>query len=442
MKVCFVTHDSPRDISGVSTWLRRLLPLLQMAGIEVEMHVMAIGGQPGVNCAFFKELGIAVRLMPFLTHSSYAVRSLLRLLEKGQPDIYVPNCIVPAYYAAGYARRAGIPTVGVLHADDLYYQGVVDEFINGDPDFRVSAVVAVSSFLESQVSSGAAARGVVARRIFYGVPIPAGAAEISGSVFRLVYTGNLIEVQKRISDVANALCTVTASSPNLEVWIVGDGDARPAVENIIREKGVGARVQLLGWVDNGHIYDVLAQCHSSVLLSDYEGLSVSMMEGMAAGLVPICLDMRSGIPDAIENGVNGLIVKDRAADFFGAVKGLQSDPAKWRQLSQAARETARRRFSVEECAREWVDLLEHLYRRGTAQGDFRAPRVLRLPPPDPKFDIFGIRLPWQQKFEQYVRSVPPIYRMVKATAGVGRKVKSGVERTGLFEKKLRIDKNF
>jgi glycosyltransferase involved in cell wall biosynthesis len=64
---------------------------------------------------------------------------------------------------------------------------------------------------------------------------------------------------------------------------------------------------------------------------------------MAIGVVPICLDSRSGIREAIEHGVNGLVVKDRAADFLAAVGYLQSDPAKWRQLSLAARETVLQR---------------------------------------------------------------------------------------------------
>ena len=109
-----------------------------------------------------------------------------------------------------------------------------------------------------------------------------------------------------------------------------------------------------------------------------------MLEAMATGVVPICLDTRSGIREAIEHGVNGLIVKDRAVDFLAIVNALQSDPEKWRQLSLAARETVRRRFSIEECARQWVVLLEHLKRKEPARADFRAPRVLRLPPPNAK----------------------------------------------------------
>jgi glycosyltransferase involved in cell wall biosynthesis len=419
MKVCFVTWDASQAYGGSISWMQRLLPLLQIAGIEVEVHVMGYGGGPGTNCAFYQKQGIPNRWMPMLKHYPYAVRSLLQFLKASKPDIYVPYCITPAYYVAGYARRAGIPTVGVLLSDDSYHRALADEFINGDPDFRVSAVVAVSKFLESQVSTTAATLGVMVRRIPNGVPIPARTAEPPGSVFRLVYTGHLIERAKRISDVANALCAVTQKNPNLEAWMTGDGNARPVVEAIIREKGMGARVRLLGRVAD--VYDVLAQCHGLVLLSDYEGLPTSVLEAMATGVVPICLDSRSGIREAIEHGVNGLIVKDRGADFFDTVNSLQGEPVKWRRLSVAARETARRSFSVEECARQWVDLLEDLYRRRAARADFPTFGALPLPPPNPKF---GIELSWKERCKEYIKSKPPVYRMAKATVAIRRKMNS------------------
>ena len=412
MKVAFATYDAPRDIGGVSTWLQRVLPLLHMAGIEIDVHLMALGGKPGTNCEFFEKHGITVRWIPWGAHLHYTVRSFLRLLEESQPDVYVPNCIVPAYVAAGYARRSGIPTVGVLHSPDLFYSGLVDQFVKGRPKFRVSALVPVSSFLESQVSSVAGRMGVTVCRIGCGVPIPAKPAEMPNSVFRLVYVGRLVEEAKCVSEVATALCAAAQNIPNLEAWIVGEGTARDAVDDIIRKGGKG-RVRLLGRVDNTKIYNVLAQCHALVLLSDYEGLPVSMLEAMAAGVVPICLDVLSGVREAIEHGVNGLIVKDRADDFLSAVKALHGDSAKWQKLSLAAQETVRQRYSIEECARQWVTLLRRL-NSTPARVSFKAPRVLQLPPHNSKFGNQDIRLPWKRRLQDYVRSIPALYGMAKA----------------------------
>lgn len=424
MKVCFATYDAPPHLSGGHLWMQRLLPLLQMAGIELEVHLMAIGGKPGFNCAFFKERGIAVRWMPVLAHLPSEVRARLRFLEQAQPDIYVVWDTISAFHAAAYARRAGIPTVGVLLSDHPHHWAIVDHFVTGNPDFRLSALVTVSAFLESQVSSMAAGLDVMVRRIANGIPIPARTAELPKSVFRLVYTGRLVEEAKRISDVVRALCAATQNIPNLEAWITGQGEARPTVEEIIREKGDG-RVHLLGLVDD--VFDVLAQCHGLVLLSDYEGLPISVLEAMATGVVPICLDIRSGVSEAIEHGVNGLIVKDRGADFLATVRSLQSDPAKWQRLSVAARKTAEQRYSIKECARQWVDLLRHLNRKKGLRGQFQAPRLLQVPPPDPRFFIAGREAsPWERSLGQYLRPVPPVYQTAKAALALKRKVKSEI----------------
>jgi glycosyltransferase involved in cell wall biosynthesis len=423
MKVCFATYDSPPHLSGGNLWMQRLLPRLQMAGIELEVHLAAIGGKPGYMWAFFKEHKIPVRWMPAVTHLPSEVQGRLRFLEQAQPDIYVPWFGLSALYAAAYARRAGIATVGVLLSDDGYVWGIVDQFVNGDPDIRLSAVVPCSALLESLVDRTAAARGVVVRRIANGVPVPARtAAQVPGSVFRLVYTGRLVEEAKRISDVVKALCAATQNIPNLEAWITGEGEARPTVEEIIRENGKG-RVHLLGLVDD--VFDVLAQCHGLVLLSDYEGLPMSVLEAMATGVVPICLDTRSGVREVIEHGVNGLIVKDRGADFLATVRGLQSDPAKWRRLSLAARETVEQRYSIEASAREWVDLLEHLNRKQATRGHFQTAGVLQVPSPAPRFWVPGKKeLQWKGALARYLRAVPPLYQMAKETVTLARKMKS------------------
>jgi len=423
MKVAFATYDMASDCGGVSVWMRRFLPLFRAAGVEAEVHVM---GEPGVNCAYFRERGITVRWTPPQWEMHYAVRAFLRLLEEGQPDVYVPNCMVPAYFAAGYARRCGIPSIGTVHSDDPFYFGIVDEFLEGSSRFRVSAVVPVSTFLESQILPIATSKGVVVRRIACGVPIPEETSHPpkNDKVFRLIYLGRLIEEQKRSSDVALALCEAVRRNSNVEAWIVGDGPARNAVESILQQKEMGSKIRLIGRVDNTEIYGLLAQCHALVLLSDYEGLSIAMLEAMAAGVVPICLDTRSGTREALRHGINGLIVNDRVDDFFSSVAMLQGDLRLWEKLSIAARATIRERYSIENCAQQWLNLLEYLTKGQTRQSAFKAPRILRLPPPNPRFGNFDIRLPWKSRLKDRHRSIQVLHRMVKGMGESGRRARS------------------
>ncbi len=379
MKAVFVTYDSQNDVGGASSWLQRLLPRLKTAGVEVEAHVLAFGGHPGVNCAWFAKERIPFRWRPWEDDTERAVRNCLELIEESQPDIYVPNYLLPAYYAAGYVRSQGVYTVGVLHSDDPFYWGLVDEFVNGLSAFRLSAVVSVSKFLQEEVEKSTKKHKLIARHIANGVPILDDVAKPPNGVFRLVYTGRLEEKQKCISDVTRALCSVVTQNSGVEAWIVGEGSARANVERIIETSEVDTRrIRLLGRVDISSVYSVLRDCHALVLLSDYEGLPVSMLEAMAVGVVPVCLDMRSGIRDAIQPGFNGLIVKDRKEDFYAAVQTLQRDAVLWSKLSANARETVKQRFSEETCAASWIELLRSFEKRKRIV-PVKSPAFVRLP---------------------------------------------------------------
>ena len=392
MKAVFVTYDSQNDVGGASSWLQRLLPRLKAAGVEVEAHVMAFGGLPGVNCAWFGKERIPFRWRPWEYDTTRAVRNCLKLIEESQPKIYVPNCILPAYYAAGYVRSQAVYTVGVLHSDDPFHWGLVDEFVNGLSAFRLSAIVTVSKFLQEAVEESAKKHKLISRHIAYGVPIPGDVAKPPNGVFRLVYTGRLEEEQKCISDVTRALCSVVNQNPGVEAWIVGEGSARANVERIIETSEVDTqRIRLLGRVDVSRVYSVLCDCHALVLLSDYEGLPVSMLEAMAAGVVPVCLDTRSGIRDAVQHGFNGLIVKDRKEDFYAAVRTLQRDAVLWSKLSANARETVKQRFSEETCAASWIELLLSFEKRKRV-GPVKSPVFVRLPRRNPKFGYYDQRV--------------------------------------------------
>jgi glycosyltransferase involved in cell wall biosynthesis len=395
MKVVFATYDMPNDVGGVSSWLQRLLPYVVAAGIDVEVHVSAFGDHPGINCAYFAKHGIPFRWKPWILDTRRAVRHCFKMIEESQPDIYVPNCILPAYFAAGYARLQGIKTVGILHSDDSFARGLFEEFVDTSPQFRLSGLVTVSRYLEDLTRDAVDRHQVVARRISYGVPMPSQVAAPPDGIFRMIYTGRLEEEQKRISDVTRSLCAVVKKNPRIEAWIVGDGTARNDVEQIIHTSGCDTRrIRLLGRVNASEIASVLTQCHVLVLLSDYEGLPNSVLEAMAAGVVPVCLDIRSGIREAIRPGFNGLIVKNREEDFYSAVETLEQDTDLWARLAANARKTAEEHYSEQACAASWIDFLGSLY-DGQHVGRFESPRFVHLPrrntkiPYDYRFNILS-----------------------------------------------------
>lgn len=390
MKVVFASYDRCDDIGGVSSWLQRFLPLLRDHGIDVEAHLFQIGGARGTNLAALGIAGIRCRIAPWPADTEQGTRQCWQWLNESQPDVYVPNCIIPAYFAAAFARQAGAFTVGVLHSDEAFYHGLIDEFVAGRDVWRLDAVVAVSSYLES-VLRGSVGQYLVTARIPCGVPVPPAAEQPGRHPFRLIWTGRLVEEQKRASATAQALAAALDQWPDAEAIMIGDGSALPAVQAILAPHLASGRARLPGRQGPREIQAALSESDVFVLLSDYEGLPVSLLEAMGAGVVPVCLEMRSGIHDVLQHGQNGLIVSDRGADFLAAVGQLRNSPA-WRaQLGDTARRTVADGFSIENCAASWISLLQAHAGPGRWRAGTSLPTRLHLPPPNAKFGRFDQR---------------------------------------------------
>lgn len=93
-----------------------------------------------------------------------------------------------------------------------------------------------------------------------------------------------------------------------------------------------------------------------------EGLSLSLLEGMAAGLCPVVSNI-SGNRDMVKDGANGRVVPPRDPSALAeAIMGLMHAPDELRRLSAAARETAGH-FGWDAVARQYLDLYADLIKR-------------------------------------------------------------------------------
>jgi glycosyltransferase involved in cell wall biosynthesis len=219
----------------------------------------------------------------------------------------------------------------------------------------------VSEFLYR--SAVAAGTDTAVHRNPYGVPIPARTAVVSSDALRLIYVGRLVEEQKQILSVTRALCRAVRDVPGTEAVLYGNGPDRGRVVGLLAEEDVGGRVRLGGQIDNAEIQRVMAEASVVVLLSDYEGLPIALLEAMACGLIPVCLRIRSGVGQLIEQGRTGFLVDDRGDDFVAAIRAIAADAALRSRVSAAARERIVAEYSDEANAARWAALLEERSRQ-------------------------------------------------------------------------------
>jgi colanic acid/amylovoran biosynthesis glycosyltransferase len=386
MNIAFCAYDSPNHVGGPNTALRRLLPALPQFGCEPRVLFFADGApDAGATARALRQRGIkyAQTRRPF--HTEAHLRWLLDRLREKPPDVFVPDYVVQAYFAGRWMRAAGIPTVGVLHGDDKYYDGIVNEFVLGDPAYQVSGLVCVSQALERNLR--AKHRNLpsttLVRYIPHGVPVPEQRAQPPHGPLRLAYVGRLVEINKRVAEMTRAFCRAAREIPGTEAVLYGAGPAHPTLDRLLRNEGRGLPIRLAGNVDNDRIQSELLAHHAIVLLSDSEGLPISLLEAMACGLVPICLRRPSGVLELVEHNVTGLLVDDRGDDFVAAVRRLREEPGLWERLSRAARAKIEAEYSLERSAAQWAAFFDELRRHAGPRRPIEISRQFDLPPVNP-----------------------------------------------------------
>jgi len=86
-----------------------------------------------------------------------------------------------------------------------------------------------------------------------------------------------------------------------------------------------------------------------ILPSYDKGLPYVIIEALASGLAVVASDV-GGIPDAVRDGVNGILIKPGATDQLAdAIRRLSADAEYRRELGERARQIAAEEFSTDAC---------------------------------------------------------------------------------------------
>lgn len=161
-----------------------------------------------------------------------------------------------------------------------------------------------------------------------------------------------------------------------QLELAGDGPLRGEVEGWVQRLDLGSIVSLLG--ERRDIEEILKGAWGFVLISDSEGLPLSILEAMRAGLPVIASDV-GGVREAVEEGVNGFLIP-RGDKCLLSTRLRQSiqDPVLRDRMGQESRRKFLREFTlsrmVEETLAVYYEAITRWARaRGRAMADARNP---------------------------------------------------------------------
>ncbi len=141
--------------------------------------------------------------------------------------------------------------------------------------------------------------------------------------------------------------------PDLRIWLLGKGPAREELERVFKSSPLGDR--LVFWGFRSRLDRFYAQAHLILLPSLAEGIPLTLLEGMRWG-IPCVATGIGGIPEIIEDRVNGRLVQPENAEMLVSVLETTLQTEEWKTLSKGARE----KFGQVNRYEEMVDRFEEL----------------------------------------------------------------------------------
>ena len=182
--------------------------------------------------------------------------------------------------------------------------------------------------------------------------------------WQFVQAGRLIE-KKGLPVTLRAFSTFRKQHPNAALTIAGEGPLLPDLQKFARELSIADRVSFTGFVSQEQLREIYYRSHIFLHPSqtgsdgNQEGIPNSMLEAMATGL-PVFATEHGGIPEAIKNGVSGMLVPERDDEALArALLDAARDPGFLLRIGHAGADAIRKNFDLQQQA----ERLEEIYLR-------------------------------------------------------------------------------
>ncbi|MDP3921139.1 MAG: glycosyltransferase family 4 protein [Candidatus Omnitrophota bacterium] len=295
-------------LNGVNVFSANLIGGLRNNGVPAKLLLTRTGA---VNWNPMElPTDIPIERLPAASFRDSGARrtALIDYLEENAPCIYIPNYDYDTSCVSSIlSSRIGI--VGIVHSDDPeHYEHV------GRLGRYWNAVVAVSTTIASETARRNPALSGKIESIPYGVPVPDTMPERSfepGLPLRLVYSGRLVQYQKRVLDLVKIAEVLERMRVPFRLTVIGDGEERERLESALSDMVQRGQVQFLGALAYEQVLEQYRQQDIFIMTSEFEGMPIALLEAMSLGCLPVVFHTRSGIPELIQDGINGYRIRIR-----------------------------------------------------------------------------------------------------------------------------------
>lgn len=351
LKISYLITRSD-TVGGAHVHLLDLACKAQADGHSVEVLV----GSNGLYADLLRDKGLKVITLRYLVRpirpdmDALAVLECWQAFRRFKPDIVHLHSTKAGLVGRVAAKLAGLPVVFTAHGW-AFTEGIEERsrnlavFLERRAAHLSDAIICVSEYdrlLALRMDVGNAS---LLTRIHNGVPeiIPEQRSiGLNPGLPRIICVARL-DAQKDHALLLDALAMVKCLPWVLE--LIGDGPLTNAVQQKTHDLGLGDRVEFSGLCND--VPSRLARSDVFVLTSCWEGLPLSILEAMRAGL-PVVASNVGGVSESVTDGVTGFLVpKGNKAVLADRLMRLLSDAALRQQMGHAGRAVYEREFAFD-----------------------------------------------------------------------------------------------
>ena len=309
----------------------------------------------------FKVLGLKPGLL-----RPFDVLRLQDFLYQCQPDIVHTFLLTGSLYGRFAAMMARVPVV-IGTEVNVYerkrpWHVQAERWLMRGTDAVIASAESVREFYIKQINADPAKVEVIYNAVDWSRLETTISREDMRRAMDVPVEGPLLGIIARLTEQKGhrVLLDALAQRPDLSrahLVIVGDGPLSAALQRQAAGLGIADRVRFLG--ARRDLGNLLSAIDVFVMPSFWEGLPLAMVLAMGAGL-PVVATRVAGIPEVVQDGVNGLLVSPGDSGELGAaLSRVVNDDTTRVLLGQAARAFVRPRFGVD----GYVNAITGLYDR-------------------------------------------------------------------------------
>lgn len=389
MKIAIFTETFLPQVNGVVRTLEKIVKHLEKKGHEVKLFAIGDGEEfysntevvrlEGVPFSFYKELYIVKpedKFLGKLTENDIsqtpiaALQALIpskhskveAVLEKFKPDlIHLATPVTLGAIGVYYVEKLKLPCLSTFHTDlaayaPMYQVPYMEEFVNAATKMiysRTDRILAPSRSSQKQLRKlglkniGVFGRGVDHELFHSSKANKAVLANygLSPEKTTLAYVGRLAE-EKSIPELIHSFKALKKQGKDIQVLIIGEGPARPSLENLLSDSQDYA---FTGLKKGEELAELFASADIFAFPSKTETFGQVVQEAMASGL-PVVGYHSPGVRDLVRDSFTGFLADDQDG-FTRAIEKLLDSELR-AKMSKNARDFAE--------TRSWETILDGL----------------------------------------------------------------------------------